>query len=70
MKIATKIELPASNRDGALYVVETKCGKHFIVLEADTFHLDEKFEGMESTDQFEISELAFKELLRHPWQSK
>tara|TARA_R110000868_G_scaffold79664_4_gene226603 strand:- start:266 stop:478 length:213 start_codon:yes stop_codon:yes gene_type:complete len=70
MKIVSKIKLPASNRDGDLYAVKTECGKNFIVLTADTSYFEEKFEGMESTDQFEISELAFKELLRHPWQSK
>jgi len=58
----TKIYLGAGNRDGDAFAVKTVDGKCYLVVEADTFHNREVFEGMGSTEHVEISQAAFSAL--------
>ena len=68
--VLTKVSLEIGNRDGEAFVVRTRDGNCWLVLEADTFHTPEFFEGMGSTEQMQISETAFAimadPLTRHP----
>lgn len=51
------------NRDGNAYVVETVNRQFYLVLEADSFHVREVFQGMGSTQQTRISAEAFAALV-------
>lgn len=56
------IDLNLSNRDGKLFAVKSE-GRHYLVLEAETCHLQEVFPGMGSTEHVEITEDAFNALV-------
>ena len=66
--VIEKKVLGVCNRDGEAFAVRIKHPDtesqrlHYLVLEADTFHNDEVFEGMGSTQQVEISEEAYEAL--------
>ena len=60
LEITEKIQLMVSNRDGNAYVVKADDSKCYLVLEADTYHLEPVFNGMKSTDQIEIPEEIFQ----------
>jgi (p)ppGpp synthase/HD superfamily hydrolase len=55
------IDLNLSNRDGKLFAVKSE-GRYYLVLEAETCHLQEVFSGMGSTACTEINEDAFNAL--------
>ena len=59
MKIIEKKELEIGNRDGGLNLVHAADGKFYLVLEADTLHRKETFDGLGSTENLEISEAAY-----------
>lgn len=57
------IDLNLSNRDGKLFAVKSE-GRHYLVLEAETCHLQEVFPGMGSTEHVEIPLEAFDSLVK------
>lgn len=59
IKLAEKIKLPICNRDGDLMIARDYNGKCYMILEANTFHLDGLFEGIESADYLEITPETF-----------
>ena len=60
------IDLNLSNRGGKLFAVKADNRKHYLVLEADTYHSLEVFSEMGSTWHIEITEQAFDALRRKP----
>ena len=58
------VDFGLENRDGRLFVVKADDRKHYLVLEADTYHNPEVFSGMGSTWHMEITEQAFDALRR------
>ena len=63
------IDLNLSNRDGKLFAVKWD-GGYYLVLEAESFHDDEYFPGMGSTEHIGITVDAFDALLeQHATQS-
>lgn len=64
MKITPVITvyLGLENRDGRLVAVKADNQKHYLVLEADTYHKPEVFKDMGSTVHVEITEDAFNAL--------
>lgn len=60
-----KEETELYNRDGCLWIVKDEDERCFLVLEANTFHNQEVFEGMGSTQHIEISPEAFTHLKRY-----
>jgi hypothetical protein len=63
------VDLGLENRDGKLFAVKALglSQKHYLVLEADTYHREEEFIGMGSTLHVEITEQAFDALRLKPW---
>lgn len=60
--LLVSVSLGVGNRDGDAYAVKTADGRCFLVLQADTYHNDEVFQGMGSTEHVEISAAAFAAL--------
>ena len=58
------VDLGLENRDGKLFAVKADDRKHYLVLEADTYHSSEVFREMVSTEHIEITEQAFDALRR------
>ena len=63
IKLVTKIDIGLDNRDGTLFACQDEHRICYLVLEADTLHNEEVFEGMGSTEHKVISEEAFKALI-------
>lgn len=61
-KEMSRVHLGVGNRDGDAYAVKMSNGKCFLVLQADTYHNEEVFAGMGSTEQVEITTAAFTAL--------
>lgn len=61
------VDLGLENRDGRLFAVKADDRKHYLVLEADTYHNPEVFNGMGSTWHIEITEQVFDALRLKPW---
>ena len=60
--LTEQINLPLGNRDGSLIIGKDASGKCFLILEADTFHIEPTFTGLGSTEHMEITTSAFGEL--------
>jgi hypothetical protein len=60
--LVRKIQLGLSNRDGKIMVGQDTDGKCYLIAEADTFHNEETFFGLGSTEHIEISKAAFDAL--------
>ena len=61
-KITQEINLQLGNRDGELYAVEADDGGFYLVLTAETMHVQEEFETMGSAFCIEITRAAFDAL--------
>lgn len=62
LRVAEQISMNLENRDGFIFAVRCEDGRCFLVAEAETFHNDEVFFGMGSTEQNEITVEAFSAL--------
>ena len=60
--LVEKIELGLSNRDGEIVVGRDTEGTCYLIAEADTYHNEEVFEGLGSTEHIEIAVEAFLSL--------
>lgn len=65
-KIIQEINLHLGNRDGDLYAVEADDGGFYLVLTAETMHVEEEFETIGSAFCTEISKAAFHALTTEP----
>ena len=61
-KITQEVNLQLGNRDGDLYAVEADDGGFYLVLTAETMHIQEEFETMGSAFCTEIPRSAFDAL--------
>jgi len=62
VKLAEKISLGLSNRDGEIMIGKGVDGRCYLITEADTYHNEEVFEGLGSTEHIEITAQAFLSL--------
>lgn len=62
VRLAEKINLGLSNRDGEIMIGKGVNGRCYLIAEADTYHNTEVFEGLGSTEHIEITAEAFLSL--------
>lgn len=59
IEIDEKVKLNIANRDGDLFAAKSLEGNYYLILEADTLHLEPTFDGMGSVDSVEITKEAY-----------
>lgn len=62
VKLAQKIDLGLSNRDGEIMIGKGVDGRCYLIAEADTYRNADVFEGLGSTEHIEITAEAFLSL--------
>jgi hypothetical protein len=62
--IKRKVLLGLGNRDGGVMVVQDEQGVCYLVVESDSYYTPTVFKGLGSTDQIEITQAAFEELVK------
>jgi len=64
MKLKEIKKLGLCNRDGQIMAAKDENGVCYLIVEADTFHNVEYFQGLGSTEHIVISELSYSGFLR------